>query len=217
MTSCYSKQLGQFVIMGCNGGYMIFVMNESDWLLLIYKVPAEPSKKRLALWRKLKGLGAVYLQNGVCLLPKSDHHRRQFKIIQNEIGEMGGESFLLESSGFDRRQQELIAGRFNEERNAEYREFLGRCADYLAEIERETAARNFTYAELQENDEDLKKLKSWLEKIGRLDFYGAELAAEAARQLLLCEERLEEFSQAVFAAEHERLKSRPFPPSEENP
>jgi hypothetical protein len=192
-------------------------MNESDWLLLIYKVPAEPSKKRLALWRKLKGLGAVYLQNGVCLLPKTDHHRRQFKIIQNEIGEMGGESFLLESSGFDKRQQELIAGRFNEKRNAEYREFLGRCADYLAEIDRKTAAQNFTYAELQENDEDLKKLKSWLEKIGKLDFYGAGMAPEAAEQLLRCEEKLEAFSQAVFAAEHEQLKSRPFPPSEESP
>lgn len=192
-------------------------METIDWLLLIYKVPSEPSKKRLALWRKLKGLGVVYLQNGVCLLPKSEDHQRQFKIVQNEIGEMDGESFLLDSTGFDARQQELIVQRFSEDRNAEYREFLGRCADYLAEIERETVARNFTYAELQENDEDLKKLKSWLEKIGRLDFYGADLAPEAARQLLLCEEQLEEFSQAVFAAEHEQLKSRPFPPSEESP
>jgi hypothetical protein len=192
-------------------------MQNTSWLLLIYKVPAEPSKKRLALWRKLKGLGVVYLQNGVCLLPKSDDHQRQFKIVQNEIGEMDGESFLLDSTGFDARQQELIVRRFNEDRNAEYQEFLGRCTDYLAEIERESAAQNFTYAELQENDEDLKKLKNWLEKIGKLDFYGADLAQEAARQLLLCEEKLEEFSQAVFAAEQERLKSRPLPPSEENP
>lgn len=191
-------------------------MKDMAWLLLIYKVPTEPAKKRIALWRKLKGLGVVYLQNGVCLLPKSEDHQRQFKILQNEIGEMGGESFLLDSTGFDPRQQELIVRRFNEDRDAEYREFLGRCADYLAEIERETDARNFSYAELQENDEDLKKLKSWLEKIGKLDFHGADLAPEAAQQLLLCEEKLDEFSQAVFAAEHEQLENRPFPPSEEN-
>jgi hypothetical protein len=130
---------------------------------------------------------------------------------------MGGESFLLDSTGFDPRQQELIVRRFNEDRDAEYREFLGRCADYLAEIERETDARNFSYAELQENDEDLKKLKRWLEKIGKLDFYGAGLAPEAGQQLRLCEEKLEEFSQAVFAAEHEQLENRPFPPPEETP
>jgi hypothetical protein len=192
-------------------------MENIDWLLLIYKVPAEPSKKRLALWRKLKGLGVVYLQNGVCLLPKSEDHQRQFKIIQNEIGEMGGESFLLDSAGFDKRQQELIVRRFSEDRNAEYREFLGRCSDYLAEIERETESRNFTYAELQENDEDLKKLRNWLEKIGKLDFYGADLAAQAGGQLRQCEEKLEAFSQAVFAAEHERLDNQSNPPTEENP
>ena len=38
-----------------------------SWLLFTYKVPPEPASKRIALWRRLKGLGAVYLQNGVCL------------------------------------------------------------------------------------------------------------------------------------------------------
>jgi putative NADH-flavin reductase len=36
----------------------------------------------------------------------------------------------------------------------EYAEIADRSADFLAEIERETAAANFTYAELDENDED---------------------------------------------------------------
>jgi hypothetical protein len=40
------------------------------WLLLTYKVPSEPAIKRFALWLRLKGMGAIYLQNGVCLLPK---------------------------------------------------------------------------------------------------------------------------------------------------
>jgi len=45
-----------------------------SWLLLTYKVPSEPAAKRIALWRRLKGMGGVYLQNGVCLLPKTDDH-----------------------------------------------------------------------------------------------------------------------------------------------
>lgn len=69
-----------------------------NWLLLAYKVPPEPTKRRVALWHKLKGIGAVYLQNGVCLLPKTDDHTRRLKIIENEINDMAGESILLGKS-----------------------------------------------------------------------------------------------------------------------
>jgi len=45
-------------------------MASNAWLLLTYK-STEPAAKRIAVWRKLKGMGAVYLQSGVCLLPKT--------------------------------------------------------------------------------------------------------------------------------------------------
>lgn len=38
-------------------------------------------------------------------------------------------------------------------------------------------------AELEEEDTDLRKLQDWLEKIGKLDFYAAPLAKEAAARL----------------------------------
>lgn len=72
--------------------------------MLTYKVPAEPAKRRIWLWRKIKGIGAVYLQNGVCLLPRSDAHLRQLKILENEIVEMGGEAVLLETAGLEDRK-----------------------------------------------------------------------------------------------------------------
>ena len=42
------------------------------WLLLVYTVPAEPSRLRAAVWRDLKKAGAVYLRDGVCVLPERD-------------------------------------------------------------------------------------------------------------------------------------------------
>jgi len=62
---------------------------------------------------------------------------------------------------------------------------------------------HFTYAELEENDVDLKKLQSWLEKIRKLDFYGATLAPEAERHLQACEGLLEAYAQRVFEAHDE--------------
>lgn len=178
-------------------------MNSQNWLLLTYKVPAEPAKKRIALWRKLKGMGAIYLQNGVCLLPKTDDHVRRLKIIENEIHEMAGDSVLLETIALDRSQEEKVVARFKADRDEEYEEFLDKCKDFEAEIAKETAANHFTYAELEENDVDLKKLQSWLEKIHKLDFYGATLASEAQQQLIACEVLLDAYAHKVFDAQHE--------------
>jgi len=186
-------------------------MNTQNWLLLTYKVPPEPARKRIALWRKLKGMGAVYLQNGVCLLPKTDDHTRRLKIIENDINEMSGESVLLETVALDRMQEDKVVARFKADRDETYVEFLGKCKDFEAEIAKETAANHFTYAELEENDVDLKKLQSWLGKIAKLDFYGATLAAEAVERLKGCEALLDAYAQRVFEAHDENHN---LPPSE---
>ena len=44
--------------------------NSDNWRLLIYTVPAQPSRKRAFIWRELKKAGAVYLRDGVCALPE---------------------------------------------------------------------------------------------------------------------------------------------------
>lgn len=173
------------------------------WLLLIYKVQPEPAKKRIALWRKVKAMGAVYMQNGLCFLPNTKDHLRRLKIIENEISAMQGESVLLETVGLDPTQEEKIITRFNTERNEAYQEFLERCEGFFDEIRRESKAGKFTYAELEENDEDLTKLHAWLEKIRKLDFYHAPLSEKATEALSKCEVLLETFAQQVFEAQEE--------------
>src|SRR3984885_8665063 len=178
-------------------------MATASWLLLTYKVPPEPASKRIALWRRLKGMGAVYLQNGVCLLPKTDDHVRRLKMLENDIGEMAGEAVILETAALDRAQEEKVLSRFKADRDDAYGEFIDKCDDFEREIAKETAAEHFTYAELEENDVDLKKLKLWFEKIRKLDFYGAELVAEAAERLHGCERLLDAYAQRVFEAHDE--------------
>jgi CRISPR/Cas system-associated endoribonuclease Cas2 len=173
------------------------------WLLLTYKVPAEPAKKRIALWRRLKGMGAVYLQNGVCVLPKTDDHVRRLKMVENEIFEMAGESVILETVALNQAQEMKVLARFKEDRDEQYREFIDKCHDFKGEVAKEVTANHFTYAELEENDVDLKKLQDWLTKIKRLDFYEATLAADAQSLLRECEAVLEAYAQRVFDAHDE--------------
>ena len=178
-------------------------MDTFAWLLLTYKVPPEPASKRVALWRRLKGMGAVYLQNGVCLLPKTDDHARRLKMLENDITQIGGEAVILKSVALDRIQGEKVVARFKADRDDAYREFIDKCDDFETEIAKETAALHFTYNELEENDVELKKLQGWLEKINKLDFYGGGLATDAAARLKVCEGLLEDYAQRVFDAHDE--------------
>ena len=178
-------------------------MTEMSWLLLTYKIPAEPAAKRVAVWRKLKGMGAIYLQSGVCLLPRTDDHVRRLKMLENTIAEAKGESVILETVALDPAQETKVLTRFKAERDDAYEEFIDKCDDFEREVAKEISARHFTYAELEENDVDLKKLQGWLAKIEKLDFYGGEKAAESRARLKGCAAVLDDYAKRVFDAHDE--------------
>ena len=76
-----------------------------------------------------------------------------------------------------------IIERFRADRDQEYIEFGQRCGDLLAELAKESQAANFSFAELEENEQDLQKLEGWLRKIQARDSFGGH-QAEAARTML---------------------------------
>ncbi|HET8846656.1 MAG TPA: Chromate resistance protein ChrB, partial [Ktedonobacteraceae bacterium] len=82
----------------------------------------------------------------------------------------------------------------------DYVEFDGRCQDFFREIDQEMADHHWTFAELEENEEDLAKLTSWLRKIQSRDFFPGPHSAQAARQLVRCRQMLDTFMHAVYTA-----------------
>ncbi|MEY9964834.1 hypothetical protein ABIA33_002876 [Streptacidiphilus sp. MAP12-16] len=171
------------------------------WLVLVYKVPAEPTRLRAGVWRKIKGMGAIYLQNSVAALPQSTSAERSLRVLRNEITEMGGSASLLVS--------QVLAGgaeieqAFKAARDDEYEEIVDRCEDFLRQIEKEYQAEHFTYAELEENDEDLVKLRNWFAKVRDRDVLGASGVAAATAALEKCEQVLDEYATRVYAEEGE--------------
>lgn len=182
---------------------------KQSWLLLTYKVPAEPSKFRVAIWRRIRSLGAVYLQNSICVLPTTTEHQRQFRMVQADIDRAGGEAVIFETLALDAKQEERVVAYFKHDRDQDYEEFLDKCIEYKKEIEKEVKADHYTFAEVKENDEDLKKLKNWLERIKALDFYGAPARATAQQRLAECEESLEAYANEVFERE-QNAKGEPL-------
>ncbi|HTN48323.1 MAG TPA: Chromate resistance protein ChrB [Burkholderiaceae bacterium] len=176
--------------------------SETRWLLLAYKVANEPSKLRVGLWRRLRGMGAVYIQGGVCVLRNTSEYQRQLRALQGEVLRAGGEAVLFEVLPLDPKQQALVVDRFKRDRDDDYEEFLDKCSDFKREVQKEVKASHYSFAELQENEEDLKKLRNWLAKIEALDHFGASARALAERELSACEQVLDAYANTVFDREH---------------
>ncbi|WP_222849844.1 Chromate resistance protein ChrB [Trebonia kvetii] len=171
------------------------------WLLLIYRVPPEPTRLRSTVWRRIKSLGAIYLQNSVAALPASAANERSLRKLRREIVDMSGTAVLL-SAGVLVGESEVRAS-FQTARNDEYEEIVDKCQDFLAQVQKEYDENHFTYAELEENEVDLVKLKNWFAKIVDRDVFGASGRAACEQYLDKCEQSLEAYAVRVYAEEAE--------------
>jgi hypothetical protein len=153
------------------------------------------------VWRKIKGLGAIYVQSSVAALPASPAAERALRSLRAEIGELGGVAYVFDSAVLAGQAQ--LAAVFNQSRDDEYDEIVDKCEDYLLQVRKEYEASHFTYAELEENDVDLVKLKGWLERVHSRDVLGAGGYEAAATAVAECERALEDYAARVYAEEQE--------------
>ena len=173
----------------------------TGWLLLIYRVPPEPTRLRSTVWRRIKSLGAIYLQNSVAALPASAASERALRKLRREITDMSGTAMLMSCSVLAG-ESEVMAS-FQAARNDEYEEIVDKCEDFLRQVQKEYDENHFTYAELEENEVDLVKLKNWFAKIVERDVFGASGRAACERFLDKCEQSLEAYAARVYAEEGE--------------
>ena len=171
------------------------------WLLLIYRVPSEPTRLRATVWRRIKSMGAIYLQNSAAALPASVAAERALRKLRSEILDMSGTAVLLSCAVLAGEAE--VRAAFQAARDDEYEEIVDKCEDFLGQVDKEYAARHFTYAELEENEVDLVKLKNWLQRIRDRDVFGASGRAAADQAVATCEDKLEAYAARVYAEEAE--------------
>lgn len=172
--------------------------NSEKWLILFYKISSESSTNRVYIWRQIKKLGAIYMQDGGVILPYSKENMVSIKKLSDKIKESNGDPTILVASFFDEEKEKAIIEEFNSTRNLEYREVLEQCGKFFLEIKEETDKKNFTAEELEEVEEEYEKLVNWYEKIKKRDFFKASMAAKASETLNECKIKLEEFSDRIY-------------------
>ncbi len=95
-----------------------------NWLLLTYKLPSNPSARRVYIWRKLKKLGAIGLFDAVWVLPDTSRTYEQFQWLAVEIEEMGGEAMFWRANAERIGQEEDLIRRFTLQIDEAYQELL---------------------------------------------------------------------------------------------
>jgi len=188
-----------------------------EWLQLVYKVPAEPTRKRTYIWRQLRGLGAVYLQDGCCVLPRTDAAEEALREIAAKAREFGGEAMLSVLWPAEPDWHERLVATLNRARDEEYEEFLDTTERLEEEIARETRKGKFTFAALEEIEDEYARLERWLERIRARDPFGAPAGQDADGRLAQARGKLEAFVEHVQRQERGEVTTSAAPQAETTP
>lgn len=161
------------------------------WLQLTYKVPSEPSQKRVWVWRRLQNLGAFALQNSVYLLPFSEEVEKQFRQLVQEIRDMGGEASIFSVEALDAADEKRILQVVTEARNNEYLTVIKVCKRFMAKALTVVESQGWNDQVHAEFAEVLEKVHVLFRTAKRHDMLGSLTAsrrADAAESLSACEQ-----------------------------
>jgi CRISPR/Cas system-associated endoribonuclease Cas2 len=161
------------------------------WLQLTYKVPSEPSQKRVWVWRRLQNLGAFALQNSVYLLPYSEEVEKHFRQLAHEIHEMGGEASIFSVIALDAVDEQRILQTLLEARTGEYDMVVRVCSRFLGKAATLVETQHWDDQAHAEFAEVLEKVHVLFRTAKRHDMLGtlaASRRATAAESLAICEQ-----------------------------
>lgn len=133
------------------------------WLLLHYKLPAEPSALRVYVWRKLKRMGAILYQDAVWVLPCTPRTQELFLWLVAEIVEMGGEAALWDAQPILAGKDDNLVGEFQKQVDEDYRIII---------------------SQLECSDANLDALSRQYQQIRLKDYFQSELGQQVRQELL---------------------------------
>lgn len=180
-------------------------MDVAAWRLLIYRLPSQPSRPRVAIWRELRRLGALPLQQSVVVVPDIEPFASAITAITARITHEGGTSHGFRLANLPAEQHLQLVREWNALRDHEYAEIIEECETrFRKEIEFEIFRNNLTGSEAEEIEADLEKIRAWLARITERDVFSATRRAEADAAVQICDEMLDDFNQRVYLAEAEQ-------------
>lgn len=174
---------------------------QTAWLLITVSTAGAPATLRVTVWRRLKELGALGLQQSVWLLPARTATTQAVTQLGDRITRDGGTIRVLRITFSDTTDEAALINELSAARNGEYAEALERFPAFFDELRSETMRGRATFEEVQESEADLTRFRTWLRKIAARDYFQAQLGPQARAELERAEDALTAFVELAIAAE----------------
>ena len=96
------------------------MITATSWLLLLFSLPTNRNTERVAVWRRLKKIGAVQIKTSTYLLPDEPAQYEQFQWLAQQIRDYGGDSTLVRAHEIEGLTREKVIAMFNDARAKDY-------------------------------------------------------------------------------------------------
>jgi len=150
------------------------VITATSWLLLLFSLPTNRNTERVAVWRRLKKMGAVQIKTSTYLLPDEPAQYEQFQWLAQQIRDYGGDSTLVRAQEIEGLTKEKVIAMFNDARAKNYAELRKSLQSFITrrkKMDAEGAAS------------ELEKLMRQFREIRAVDFFDSPRGHDIAMLL----------------------------------
>jgi hypothetical protein len=139
------------------------------WVVFSYSLPPKgPSSPRVALWRRLRRLGAYSPTGGIHILPAREECLEAFQWLAEEIQHANGEALVMKVEKFEGLSDVELMDRFRKARADDYTALDAQAAALEAQLNPELKPE-----ERSQLREVLERLRRQHAEVARIDFFDA--------------------------------------------
>ena len=149
-------------------------MKATSWLLLLFSLPTNRNTERVAVWRRLKKMGAVQIKTSTYLLPDEPAQYEQFQWLAQQIRDYGGDSTLVRAQEIEGLTREKVVSLFNATRDKEYVDLKKALQGFISRGRKSDA--EFAAAELERLTKQFRELR-------QIDFFDSPRGHDVAMLL----------------------------------
>jgi hypothetical protein len=149
-------------------------VKSTSWLLLLFSLPTNRNTERVAVWRRLKKMGAVQIKTSTYLLPDETAQHEQFQWLAEQIRDYGGDSTLVRAHEIEGLTREKVIAMFNDARAKDYAALRKALQGFITrrkKVDREEAAS------------ELERLTRQFREIRAVDFFDSARGHDIAMLL----------------------------------
>jgi len=149
-------------------------MKAPAWLLLLFSLPTNRNSERVAVWRRLKKMGAVQIKTSTYLLPDEPAQYEQFQWLAQQIRDYGGDSTLVRAQEIEGLTKEKVVSLFNAARDKEYAQLRKSLQSFIAHRKK---------SDVELRAAELERLTRQFRDLRDIDFFDSPRGHEVAMLL----------------------------------